>query len=358
LSQSENDIRDVMSGSATGLRAAALRVALGAVEPIYAAAVRLRNQLFDRGFRKIHRLSVPVVSIGNLTTGGTGKTPMVGWLAGELRRAARRPAVLSRGYGNRGAGLGDELTMLARMLNDGFQPEIFLRANPDRVAAATALLREHPQVDFIVLDDGFQHRRIARDLDIVLISAANPFGFDHVLPRGLLREPLSGLARVGALVITHADQVSSEDLAAIESRVRRYAPAVPIHRARHEQFALREGDAEHSIEKLASRSYFVFSGIADPKGLVSHLSKIAKPAGERDFGDHHNYTCADVEAIDRAARDAGADLLVTTEKDWVKIESFKDSIRLPIWRVQMRIRFLVSGERALLGQVLAVSSRA
>jgi tetraacyldisaccharide 4'-kinase len=351
----EQYFRDVTSGSETGPRATALRAGLGVAEPFYSAASRLRNWLFDAGIRKVHRLPVPVVSIGNITTGGTGKTPMVRWLAEQLRGAGHRPAILSRGYRAQGAGLGDELTMLDRQLNGGTQAPIFLRANPDRVAGGQTLLAEHPEVDFLVLDDAFQHRRIARDLDIVLISAASPFGFGHVLPRGLLREPLTGLRRAGAIVITHADQFSGEDLAGIETQIRRHAPTVPIYRASHEQFGLREAGTGHSMEELVRRRYFVFGGIANPQNFAEQLAHFAPPAGYRWFPDHHAYTANDLQSLEQTARAVGAEILVTTEKDWAKIEPLPSRIGLRVWRVQMEIRFADDHEQRLLRQVSALS---
>jgi tetraacyldisaccharide 4'-kinase len=353
----EQYFRNVMGGAETSPRAAALRAGLGVAEPFYRGAMRLRNYLFDAGFRKVHRMPVPVVSVGNITTGGTGKTPMVRWLAEQLREAGHRPAILSRGYRAGDAGLGDELTMLDRHLNDGDQAPIPLRANPDRVAEGQALLAEHPEVDFLVLDDGFQHRRIARDLDIVLISAANPFGFGHVLPRGLLREPLTGLRRAGAVVITHADQISAEDLENIETQIRRHAPMAPIYRASHEQFGLREARTVYAMEELARRNYFVFGGIANPENFAKQLARFAPSTGYRWFPDHHAYTANDLESLDQTARAAGAEILVTTEKDWVKIESLSARAGLPIWRAQMRIRVFDDHEQRLLGQVSALSSR-
>ncbi|HSZ54259.1 MAG TPA: tetraacyldisaccharide 4'-kinase [Tepidisphaeraceae bacterium] len=346
-----------MSGSATGTRAVTLRVALAACEPFYCSAVRLRNRLFDLGLRKVHRVPVPVVSIGNITAGGTGKTPMAEWLADRLRRAGRRPAILSRGYGARAGELGDELTMLDQHLNRGAERPIPVRANPDRVAATRALLDEHREIDFILLDDGFQHRRIGRDLDIVLISAVNPFGFDHVLPRGLLREPLSGLRRAGTIVITHAESVDAHELGQIERRLRDHAPGIPLYRAAHRQAGLREGGTDHPIEKLSLGKYFIFSGIANPQVFERQLARVAAPLGSGSFPDHHQYTLAELLSIERDARAAGAQVLVTTEKDWVKIEPFAGSIELPIWRAQMRIEFFDDDEKRILGQVSALSSK-
>src|SRR4051794_25843593 len=151
--------RRMMSGQERGPAAGLLRAALAAAEPFYATAALARNWTFDAGVRTSHRLPRPVISVGNITTGGTGKTPVVRWLAGRLRDAGRQVAVLARGYGARPGELGDEQLMLRRLLNDmpGVGP-VSIVANPDRVAAARKLLGEQPGVDTFVLDDGFQHR--------------------------------------------------------------------------------------------------------------------------------------------------------------------------------------------------------
>ena len=231
-----------MSGSRRGLGAGALRLVLAGVEPVYAGAMVVRNRLYDAGISRSRDLRRPVISIGNLTAGGTGKTPMVRWLANRLRIQGHRVAVLSRGYKSAAGELGDEQIMLDRLLNGPGVEAIIMWANPDRMAAAEAALKSDSSVDVFVLDDGFQHRRVARQMDIVLLSAPEPFGFGHVLPRGLLREPVRGLRRAHAVVITHADEVAESDLLAIEKCVRQIHPTVPIHRAAHQPGGLRSAE--------------------------------------------------------------------------------------------------------------------
>ena len=188
-----------MSGERRGVRASVLRGTLGAAEPLYAAAVRGRNWLFDRGVG-VRRLPRPVVSVGNITAGGTGKTPVVLWLADRLRRKGRRPAVLLRGYEAEGRPQrrADAARGAARTRRARCRPRIAVGVNPNRLAGGDGVLRGRPDVDVFVLDDGFQHRKLARDFDLVLIDAAQPFGYGHVHPRGLLREPLAGLRRADA----------------------------------------------------------------------------------------------------------------------------------------------------------------
>jgi len=351
-----------MSGASQGPRAAAIRLALAAAEPFYAGATRLRNRCYDAGVRSIHRLPRPVVSVGNLTTGGTGKTPMVQWLVERLRGEGEHVAILSRGYKAGASNMSDELVMLDRALNVPGRPPVLLRANPDRVKAGRELLGEHAEISVFVLDDGFQHRRIGRDLDVVLISAAEPFGFGHVLPRGLLREPLAGLRRAGAAVITHADQASPEALVAIEAEIHRQNPALPVYHASHAQVAVREEDptAVHPMDELSRQPYFVFCGIGNPHAFERQLARWGgRCVGSRFFNDHHRYTALDVKSLDAQAKAANARILLTTDKDWVKIAGLASSDgEVPIWRVEMRIEFRQDDDNSLLTRVRqAIASR-
>jgi tetraacyldisaccharide 4'-kinase len=367
-------LRRVMSGAERGPRAASLRAALAVAEPFYAAAVSLRNRMYDRRLLTVRTLPRPVVSIGNLTAGGTGKTPVVRWLASKLCEEGRRVAILSRGYraaGGAGA-LGDEQLMLDRLLNGPAAapgapgtrstPRVTIRAHPDRSAAADAALRECPDTDVFLLDDGFQHRRVARDLDVVLVNCTEPFGHGRVLPRGLLREPLSGLRRAGAVVLTHADRVNEAGRAQIESEIRRRRPDVPIFRAAHAPVAFRTSDSDASpLEALRARRVFAFCGLASPEAFERDVRNLSGSyAGHRWFADHHTYTPEDRAQIEASARAAGADVVVTTEKDWAKLADLSPPGRedLPVWRLDVAIQFSGDDESRLLAQVRrAISSR-
>src|SRR4051794_19424360 len=185
----EQFVKRVMSDEARGVGASTLRSILRCFEPFYALAMRINNGLYDRGIKKVHRLERPVISVGNITTGGTGKTPAVQWIARRLLTAGHRPASLLRGYTVGNATKSDEATLLEQSLR------IPVRANPDRVSAGRELIAQPPEVDVTPRDEASQPRRVHRDLDLVLIDATTPFGYGHVLPRGMLREPLSGLRR-------------------------------------------------------------------------------------------------------------------------------------------------------------------
>lgn len=201
------NIRDILSGEDRGAGAKLTRVALTAMEPAYRAAVALRNVAFDRGWRTPRDLGRPTISVGNLTVGGTGKTPMVVALCRKLIAMGHLPGVLLRGYKSHG-GRSDEADELQTTLGS----QVVVEADPDRVAAARRVLQKTPGTTVFVLDDGFQHRRAHRDLDIVLLDAARPFADGHVLPRGLLREPMQNLRRASAVIFTHADLALSEQL--------------------------------------------------------------------------------------------------------------------------------------------------
>jgi tetraacyldisaccharide 4'-kinase len=356
----EDYFLNVMNGSRRGTAAVAVRLFLSTIEPFYAGAMRARNRFYDGGIFPAHDLHRPVISIGNLTAGGTGKTPMVLWLAGRLREGGKRAAILSRGYKSAAGELGDEQIMLDRMLNGPGNEPIILRANPNRVAAATGALQADPAIDLFLLDDGFQHRRVSRAMDIVLLSATDPFGLGHVLPRGLLREPIDGLRRADAVVITHADRVDEAGLEKITERVRRIHPDVPIHRAVH-QFAGFRTAACHSsappdraMADLKHRKFFAFCGIGNPQAFDRQLQTFeGQYAGHRWFADHHGYSQADLDSLCAEAAARGADLLLTTEKDWVKVCSLvpAGSSFPEIWRMDVAIRFSDDGEAKLLEQV-------
>jgi tetraacyldisaccharide 4'-kinase len=356
-------ILSVMSGQRRGPGAATLRALLACAEVPYSAAAAVRNRLYDAGTLATHALPRPVISVGNITVGGTGKTPMVAWLADHLRQLGRRPAILLRGYKAGGGLPSDEQQFLDASLNRGGSPiRIPVLADADRLAGAAAVLREHPQTDLFILDDGFQHRRVARDFDLVLINAAEPFGFGHVLPRGLLREPVSGLRRAHAIVLTRTDQSSPHDVSRIEAQVRRSNATAPFYRARHVQTGLL-GAGEplgasvgQPLGTLRGRRTFTLLGLGDPQSVQHQIDAAgALPAGRWWPADHHRYTAADLARVRSAARDAGADLILTTEKDWARLAVLPEARdgSPPIVRVAMRMALDDSGEKQLVDAILS-----
>lgn len=352
MGAAEERFLSIISGEARGVGPALSRAALGCLEPVYATLMRVRNLSFDRGWKETHALPRPTISVGNLTTGGTGKTPVVRWLAERLRDAGRHPAILMRGYAMSAGGISDEQLMLEEQLHRRAARRIIVHADPDRVAGAKHVVKHDPATDVFVLDDAFQHRRAKRDFDLVLVNAAEPFGYGHVLPRGLLREPLSSVRRADAVVITRSDQVSVEQLVMIEQTIRRYHAQVPVYRARHALVSLLAGNETAGVEVLRERPFFAFAGIGNPRSLSAQLELFGQCVGQRWFGDHHAYTSADLAALREEAKAAGAELLVTTEKDWPKLKRLPEANGSPpIARLGMAVRFSDDDEARLFEQI-------
>ncbi len=309
-----------------------LRSLTALAEPFYAAVVALRNKAYDTGLLKTHRIDIPVISVGNLTTGGTGKTPMVIHIAQLLQKNGRRPAVILRGYKS-AAGQSDEANLLREAL-----PGVPVITNSDRVAAAGKLRIDHPAVDVIILDDAFQHRRIHRDVDLVLIDATNPFGHGHILPRGLLRERPAGLLRATAVVVTHAERLADSQRAMLEQHIRVNHRRSPIAWFSHVWSHLLD---EHNQNVTAAGALVLpFCGIGNPDAYFAQAGKDMRVANPQPFPDHHAYTAADLQQLADRAVATGAAALLTTEKDWVKLRPLVESatLKLPIWRPILRVQ--------------------
>lgn len=322
----------LVSGERRGLGAALQRGGLRLASVPYGLAVRLRNRLYDRGWKRGHRMPIPVVSVGNLTLGGTGKTPCVEYVARFYRQQGRRVAILSRGYGSTG-GANDEALVLEENLDD--VPHL---QGPDRVALARAAVEEL-ESEVLVLDDGFQHRRLARDLDLVLLDATRPWGHGYLFPRGLLREPPSTLRRAGVVLLTRCDQATAAKIEHLRQAVARLAPDVPVVEAVHRPTALVNSDrAEAPLEQLAGRPVAAFCGIGNPGAFRRTLEDLgARPDAFRTFSDHHPYTRADVEELSAWARRQPADgAIVTTQKDLVKLRLSRLGGR-ELWALRVRL---------------------
>lgn len=307
--------RDLVSGRRRGISAVALRTLLRGAEVGYAAAMRWRNHWYDCGRWPAERVDVPVISVGNLTLGGTGKTPLVEWLARWYRTRGVRVALVSRGYGAEQGGANDEALELEERL-----PDVPHVQNADRIAAAKLAIEEF-ESQLILLDDGFQHRRLARDLDMVLIDALEPFGYEHVFPRGTLREPLSGLSRANVVALSRADVVDARLRAAIRQRVGRYAGHALWLEVEHRPRRLVAADGhEQPVEMLAGRRIAAFCGIGNPTGFRHTLARVGAEVLElREFPDHYAYSRADVEQLAAWVNALQVDTVVCTGKDLVKL---------------------------------------
>ncbi len=357
---SPSGFRDLVSGRRRGAMAAALRGILAAVEVPYTWAVRWRNRRYDLGAKAAYRVDVPVISVGNLTLGGTGKTPLVEWIVNGYLAQGKKVGIISRGYGAHG-GANDEARELAWKL-----PGVPHVQQSDRVAAARRAIREFG-CEVLVLDDAFQHRRIARNLDIVLLDALEPLGYEHVFPRGTLREPVEGLARADVVALSRADLLTAEQRGAIRDRVAKLSPQAVWVEVVHAPLALvavegtmedagkmptlRAEDAgkmptlrQQPLESLRGRRVLAFCGLGNPAGFRHTLEVCGYDVVEfHEFPDHHAYGPNDLSALAAAARKTEAEALVCTQKDLVKIGVDRLGDR-PLWAIRVGIDFLAGRE--------------
>ena len=311
-----------------------MRLGLRMAEVPYSLAVRWRNHRFDRGAAATCRVPVPVVSVGNLTLGGTGKTPMVEWIVRWFLRHDVRVAVVSRGYGADAGAENDEALELAQKL-----PGVPHVQDPDRVAAARSAIDRYG-CQLIALDDAFQHRRIARDLDVVMLDALEPFGFGHVFPRGTLREPVGGLRRAGVVVLSRADMLEPPERVRICDEVRRHAPSALWAEVTHAPRVLLSSDGRRQpLASLRGRPVAAFCGVGNPAGFQHTLGQCGyRVAGFREFADHYRYRRADVESLAEWADGLDVAAAVCTQKDLVKLSVAELGGR-PLWGVTIGLEF-------------------
>ncbi|MEX0825101.1 MAG: tetraacyldisaccharide 4'-kinase [Pirellulaceae bacterium] len=313
--------REVMSGQRRGLSASGLRVVLRLASVAYGAAVCWRRWRYDRGRAEIHRVDVPVISVGNLTTGGTGKTPLVCFIAQQLRGAGLRVALVSRGYGRGEAALNDEALELEQRLPD--VPHI---QDPDRVKAAEIAIEELAS-QVIVLDDGFQHRRLHRDLEIVVIDATCPFGFGALLPRGMLREPLSSIRRAEIAILSRCDAVDPERRAAIRERYfelnERLAWFESAHRPRRLIGFRGATTIEKSLGALRGKRIAAFCGIGNPDAFAATIRQCqADLVAFKPLSDHAVFDQQTMGAlVDWLQSLDSIDWVLCTHKDLVKVRA-------------------------------------
>lgn len=335
-----------MSGEDASLGGGCLRAALSAAVPGYALGNALRSALFSVGLKRTHALGRPTVSVGNLTTGGTGKTPMVGWVVGQLLERGHRPCILLRGY--RG---GDE----AKEHQQRWGEQVKVEPNPDRVAAAKLALDDDPSITCFVLDDGFQHRRAKRDVDLVLIDATNPWGYGSMLPRGLMREPRGALRRADAVVVTRSDQVAPQVLKRVDEAIQVLSGKPPMAHAQHDWVGLVDDQEEaYDLSVLEDKSVMGVVGIGNPQAFEATLRRHANAVVHCEaLPDHHGYKRRELLSLIDLSQTAGAQAIVTTQKDWVKWSVLleDDAVGLPIYRAALSMGFGDGGEA--LGGLLA-----
>jgi len=311
----------------------------------YAAGVAFRLALYRRRLFRVRDAGRPVISVGNIAAGGTGKTPFVLWLAGELVSRGLAPAILTRGYGRTGRGTvvvsdgagarasvdasGDEAAVLARAL-----PGVPVVADGNRSRGAARALALRPATSVFLLDDGFSHVGLARNVDVVLLDATAPEAGGALLPEGRLREPLSSLARADLIVVTRSEQA---DPSAAASLAARYAPGVPVYRAETEVTGIVDArDTPVRRLDLPGPTLAAVAGLARPDAFFATLRSLGiEPAAEIAFPDHAPYGPRQLGRISREAAAAGATAVVTTDKDWVKLEG---RCPLPLYRVSIRMK--------------------
>ena len=336
---SPSEFQDLVSGRKRGVWAAILRAGLQLAAIPYSLGVRWRNHRFDRGLAQVHRVPVPVVSVGNLTLGGTGKTPMVQWVVRWFRRRGLRVAVVSRGYRAEAGARNDEALELEQRLVD-----VPLVQNPDRVAGARMAVEEFDS-QLIVLDDAFQHRRIARDLDIVLLDGLEPFGFNHLFPRGTLREPPSGLRRAQIVALSRADLLSPARRDEIRRQAALLAPGAAWAEVVHAPQGLRNSSGrEESPDALADYPVAAFCGVGNPAGFRHTLELCGyRVIAFREFADHYRYARADVDRLIAWAEDLEVAAVLCTHKDLVKLGIDQLGSR-PLWALTIALEFLAGQE--------------
>ena len=330
---------------------------------VFRGIVSLRNRLYRRGSLPVIRLDVPVISVGNLTVGGSGKTPFVAYLAERMTESGRRVAIASRGYGGlpqtaprvvgEGTGaklsareVGDEPVLLAQTL-----PAVVVVVCRDRLAAAR-LARDRYQSDLILLDDGYQHRRLARDLDLLLVDAGEGFGNGRMLPCGPLREPLSELARCDAVVVTGSAAHLAEGVAGVRDKLSRRRLSKPVFACERHVVGFIRLESDEALEpsSLKGMKAVSFSGIARPHAFESDLRNLGVDLVESvRFRDHQSLGPRELSRVEEIVKKVRPDLLVTTEKDRARL----GTIRLPAPAYALRIRMIPENEDQLMSLVMA-----
>ncbi len=322
---------------------------------LYGGITNVRNLLYERGFFKSFALGVPTISVGNITVGGTGKTPLVAFVAAVLAERGAKVCILTRGYGRENPGkrvlVSDGENVLVDALQAGDEPfelagkllgKALVIADAKRVSAGY-WARETFAVTAFVLDDAFQHRKVKRDLNIVTIDATNPFGNEKILPSGILRESLKNLKRADLIVITRANL--SDNTEKLKSKIAKYNSLCPIivsHNKVSNLIELKEFHAKThettNTEQRTTDNYFAFCALGNPENFFEQMRREGFNLIEVEkFPDHHFYTQKDVEKLEEKAVKAKAEKILTTAKDAVKLKDLK--FDLPCYVVENTLVF-------------------
>ncbi len=318
---------------------------------LYGKIADIRNALYDRGTFRSYDLGAKTISIGNITVGGTGKTPLVAYVAEILADAGEKVCILTRGYGRESSGrvlVSDGEQVLVEARTGGDEPVELARkligkaivvSDADRVSAAV-WAKEKFGVTTFVLDDGFQHRRAKRDLDIVCIDATNPFGNGKVIPAGTLRERLENLSRAHAIVLTRCEL--ADDLRKVTLTIKTLNSEAQVFRSRSVAHRLTElakflnGEGDHEPPFSQETSTLAFCGLGNPDTFYRSARRAGHSlTGTETFRDHHYYTQADIDTLQRRAREEKIEVLLTTAKDAVKLNGLNFSV--PCFVLEMKI---------------------
>jgi len=333
-----------------------LRLLLEIPAQVYSAAISLRNFLYSKGWLKAHPVSTVVISVGNITVGGTGKTPLVIWMYNYLTLNSTLNtqnyccAILTRGYKaaqNSTPNTQNYLDELAIFTQNC--PKAKVIVNPNRVAGAIHAAGVLG-AKVLIMDDGFQHRRLARNLDIVTIDATLPFGYGKLLPAGLLREPVSALKRTDAVVITRCDQVTDIELHRLEEKLRSVNLHMVIAKSIHAPLCAKSHDNKDiAIQQLKGKKIFAFCGIGNPDAFSNTIRHLGSNlVGLKVYNDHHHYTNSDIADISNQAGHSNTDLILTTQKDWSKIlQLAKVKEDIPFAYLAIKLKFLAGEDKLI-----------
>lgn len=337
------------------------RTILYIVSLLYRLIITLRNWLYDRKFFRETKLPCPVISVGNITVGGTGKTPCVIWIAQMLQKQGWKPAVLSRGYGGKSSSpvnivsagdnvllssaiAGDEPFLIARSLKN-----IPVITGPQRILTGKTAI-DNFGVNVLICDDAFQHRQIFRDINLVLLDSKSPLGNGHLLPRGSLREPVTALGRADAFILTRSGEAAETN-----ATVGKLAESgnIPVFSSTHKPVDVVKGNYSISLSlaELKGKKVCAFTGIAKPDSFNNAILTAGAQIMFFDlFPDHHRFTKKELEHIRGNFLKNGADFLITTEKDGMRLQEFPEFLK-EIYLLRIKLE-MVPDENALKNFIL------
>ncbi len=363
-------VKDVMERERLGKAAKFALLPFTAFSKIYCSVMTARRDLYRKGILPSTHVGVPTICIGNITLGGTGKTPLVETTCRIIKEAGVLPSVVSRGYGGELEGqvaiVSDTKRVLLNAVKAGDEPHLLARRltgipvviGAARVKAATEAVAKLG-VGAIVMDDGYQHLRIARDLNIVAIDANAPFGNRYCLPRGMLREPPTALKDAHLIILTRAGKLTEAKLEKLRAEIASYNSSAPLLRAFHhpEKVVDLSSGEEMELETLKGRKVVAFAGIGKPEAFFNEVERLGSTLTEAvPFPDHHRFEVEDMEKLVRWAKVTNAEALITTEKDGVRLDEV-EKLPLPVWVLTTKMELAQEDESVFKNAILKVIGR-